>query len=189
MKTSDTNKITICAMCMALCCVLPTVFGRYTIGPWRLGAILSPIHIPVLLCGLLCGGGYGAVCGFLGPILASLIFQAPPTEALPSMIPEVVVYGFVSGLCLRYIRVGCTVADIYIGMIIAMLAGRAVGIVAHIVIAAATTGVYTVTVWLGDYFVKTLPGIVIQLILIPMLVLALQKARVIPARYIKAVQE
>ncbi len=189
MKLSHVKKITVCAMCIALGCVLPFLFGSLMLGTIRLGQVLSPIHIPVLLCGLVCGGFYGAVCGLLSPILGNLIFSAPYAAALPAMIPELIVYGLISGICMGYIRTGHSAADVYISLAAAMLAGRIVGGIVNIVIASATTGVYSFSLWFSSYFVTAFPGIIVHLILIPALLLALQKARVIPSPYQKAVQE
>ncbi len=184
MKLSHVKKLSICAMCVALCCVLPTMFGWLSLGP-----VLSPIHIPVLLCGLICGGFYGSVCGVLGPVMAHLLTQRPPIAALPAMIPELFFYGLAAGLCMRFIRTGHSAADVYISQVIAMVAGRIVGGIANVIVAAATTGVYSFSVWITAYFVNAIPGIILHLILIPILVLTLQKAHVLPPRYTKTAQE
>ncbi len=184
MKTSHIKNITICAMCIALCYVLPVAF--HAIG---LGSMLSPMHIPVLLCGLVCGGFYGAVCGILGPVLSSLLSGMPPMLMLTRMIPELLTYGLIAGICIRYIRVGHSAADVYISLIAAMIAGRIVGGIASVIFFTVTTGAYSFSLWFASYFAEAIPGIVVHLVLVPLLVFGLQQARVIPARYQKAVQE
>lgn len=181
MKTmSPIKRITITAVCIALCYVLPIAF--HSIG---LGSILSPMHIPVLLCGLVCGGGYGALCGILGPVLSSLLSSMPPMLMLTRMIPELAVYGLAGGLAMHYIRTGKATLDVYISLVIAMIAGRIVGGIATAIFFAATSGVYSLSLWLASYFVEALPGIAAHLVLVPLLVLTLAKAKVLPSRYSK----
>ena len=115
-KTS-TKQITLCAVCIALCYVLPIAF--HSVG---LGSILSPMHIPVLLCGLVCGGGYGLICGLVGPLLSHLLSGMPGAMMLPRMIPELCVYGLVAGLALKNIRTGRFTADVYISLVIDYMA-------------------------------------------------------------------
>ena len=74
---SNVKKICICAFCIALCCVLPPAF--HAVG---LGAVFSPMHLPVLLCGLLCGWPYGAFCGVAGPLLSCLTTGMPSAARL-----------------------------------------------------------------------------------------------------------
>lgn len=178
-KRTSVQRITICAACIALCYILPVA-----LHPFSLGTLLSPIHIPVLLCGLVCGGGYGIVCGIAGPVLSSLLSGMPPAAMLVTMIPELAVYGLVAGLAMRLIRTGSGLADIYISLTIAMLLGRIVGGIAK---ALFYTGgeAFGLGIWVTTYFVGTLPGIICHLILIPLLVFTLTKAKVIPARYRK----
>ena len=82
------KKVCIGAVCIALCCVLPGAF--HSIG---MGTAFSPLHIPVLLCGLLCGPVYGILCGIAGPILASIITGMPGPQMLISMVPELMTRG------------------------------------------------------------------------------------------------
>lgn len=177
---SSIKRITITAVCIALCYVLPVAF--HGIG---LGSILSPMHIPVLLCGLICGGGWGALCGILGPILSSLLSSMPPMLMLIRMIPELAIYGLTAGVAMRFIRTGKTALDVYISLSLSMIAGRIAGGIATAIFMAATSGVYSLSLWLASYFVEAVPGIVAHLVLVPLLVLTLTKAKVIPTRYSK----
>ncbi len=179
MKTmTPVKKITLTALCIAFCYVLPIPF-RGT----PLANSLSPMHIPVLLCGLVCGGGWGAVCGILGPCLSSLLSSMPPLTMLVRMVPELAVYGLTAGLAMRYIRTGKTVWDVYISLGCAMLLGRIVGGIATAIFFAVTTQVYSLSLWLTGYFINALPGIAVHLVLVPLLTLSLAKARLLPARY------
>ena len=119
---SSIKKICLCAICTALCYVLPLAFH-----PLVMGTALSPMHIPVLLCGLLCGWPYGAFCGVVGPLLSSLLSGMPPAAMLLYMIPELCVYGLFSGLLLKWFRTGHAYADLYLALVPAMLLGRIAG--------------------------------------------------------------
>ena len=181
MNTATTSRrITLCAACIALCYALPLAF--HSVG---LGSILSPMHIPVLLCGLVCGSGPGFVCGLLGPILSSLLSGMPPMPMLVRMLPELGVYGLVGGLTMMRVRTGTLTADVYVSLIAAMVAGRIAGGIATAIFFAVTSGVYSLGLWFASYFTESVPGIVAHLVLVPVLVLALHKARLIPNRYTK----
>jgi len=182
-KMSSVKKICICAICIALCYVLPIAFHTFGIGN-----AFSPMHIPVMLCGLICGGFYGGFCGVAGPILSSLLSGMPPATALVSMLPELVTYGAVSGILMGRVRSGKLVNDLYVALVSAMVAGRIVGGIARalFVMLVATGDTFGISIWLSSYFVGTIPGIVAQLILLPILVTTLMKAGIIPRRYAKA---
>ena len=179
-RITSVKRITLCALFIALCYVLPIAF--HAVGA---GSILSPMHIPVLMCGLICGSGYGALCGIIGPVLSHLLGGMPPLPMLVRMVPELCVYGLVGGITMKYIRTGRAAADVYISLVITMIAGRIVGGIATAIFYTVTSGVYSIALWATSYFVEGLPGIVAHLILVPVLVLTLQKARLVPARYAK----
>lgn len=178
-QMSKVKQICVCAICIALCYVLPVAF--HAIG---LGGVLSPMHIPVLLCGLVCGGGWGALCGLLGPVLSSLLSGMPPMMMLTRMIPELCIYGLAAGLAMRLVRTGKVAADVYISLAIAMLLGRVAGGIASVIFYTVTTGTYSFAMWATSYFVESVPGIVAHLALVPVLYFVLVGSRVIPARYI-----
>ena len=141
------------------------------------GSVLLPMHIPVLLCGIICGFPYGLACGVLTPLLSSLLTGMPPAAILPSMLCELAVYGAVSSLFMRFVRIKNTHVKVLISLIGAMLAGRVVyGILNALVFRA---GNYSMQIWMTSAFVTALPGVVIQIILIPVLVFAFQKAGLI----------
>lgn len=177
-EISSSKRITLCGACIALCYALP--IALHSIG---LGSILSPMHIPVLLCGLVCGGGYGFICGILGPVLSSLLSGMPPMMMLLRMIPELCVYGLVCGLAMKHIRTGRNYVDVYISLILAMIAGRIVGGIATAIFYTVTSGVYSLALWFASYFAESIPGIAAHLILVPVLVFSLQKSRLVPNRY------
>lgn len=172
----DTRRLVTAAMCAALCVVLPLAFHAIP----NAGPVFCPMHIPVLLCGLLCGAPLGFICGILGPVLSSVITGMPPAAYLPSMVCELAVYGLVSGLMLARLHTGKKWADLYLSLIAAMLAGRIFyGLLNALIFRA---GSYSLQLWLTGAFVTALPGIVIQLLLLPAIVAALQRAQLAPAR-------
>lgn len=177
---STVKRICISAACIALCCVLPGAF--HSVG---LGTAFSPLHIPVLLCGIVCGPVYGLLCGIAGPVLSSVITSMPGAQMLVSMVPELVTYGLITGLGMKLVHTGKVHADLYLSLGIAMVAGRIVGGIAKALFYMGSGEAFTLAIWASSYFVSTLPGIICHLILIPLLVLTLTKARVIPARYSK----
>lgn len=144
------------------------------------GRVFLPMHIPILLCGLICGFPYGLACGIVTPLLSSLLTGMPPTAMLPGMLCELAVYGLVASLLMRLIRTENLYVRVYTALIGAMLAGRAVSGILNALIFSA--GKYSMEIWLGSAFVTALPGIAIQLVLIPVIVFALQKAKLIDLR-------
>ncbi|HWQ58679.1 MAG TPA: ECF transporter S component [Clostridia bacterium] len=171
------KRLIVASLFLALCVVLPLLLHSIP----NSGSILLPMHIPVLLCGLICGWPFGLACGALAPVLSSLITGMPPMAYLPSMLFELAAYGLVSGLMMKFIRTGKTLWDVVISLVTAMFAGRVVFGALNALIFSA--GEYSFAVWLGGAFVTALPGIAIQIVLIPILVFALERAKLIPRRY------
>jgi thiamine transporter ThiT len=170
---TKTKNLTISAMFVALCIVLPMAFHSVA----NAGQVFLPMHIPVLLCGMICGWPYGLACGVLGPLLSSLMTGMPPMAILPGMMFELAAYGFVTGLLSRKINTGNKILDLYIPLVCAMLLGRLLlGILNALIFRA---GSYTLDIWLTAAFVTSLPGIIIQLIIVPAIVFMLRKARLI----------
>ena len=176
MMLSPIKRLTLSALCIALCVVLPMAFHVIP----NAGSVMLPMHIPVLLCGLVCGWQYGLLCGLLGPLVSSVLTGMPPAAILPGMMVECGMYGCVGGLMMERIRTGSLYADLYISLPVAMLAGRILSGIAKALILAPGT---SFTAWATASFVTALPGISIQLILIPSLIVALTRAGLIPSRY------
>ena len=176
MNLSRIKCLTITALCVALCVVLPMAFHMIP----NAGSVMLPMHIPVLLCGLVCGWQYGLLCGVLGPLVSSILTGMPPAAVLPGMMVECGVYGLIGGLLMTWIHTGGLYRDLYICLPIAMLAGR---VISGIVKALILTPGLSLTAWATASFVTALPGISIQLILLPTLIVALTRAGLIPGRY------
>ena len=169
------KRMVMTAICAAMCVVLPIAFHAIP----NAGSVLLPMHIPVLLCGLVCGWPWGFICGLLGPFLSSFTGM-PPMSVLPSMMVECGVYGLASGAMMRLLRTGKPTADLYISMITAMVLGRVVAGFAKALIFAPGTPAFA---WVTTSLITGIPGIVIQLIVMPILVVSLTKAKLIPNRY------
>lgn len=170
---TNTKPMVLAALCTALGVVLPVAMHAVP----NAGSVLLPMHIPVLLCGLVAGPVYGFGCGLLAPLLSSLITGMPPAAMLPAMLCELAAYGFAAGLLSRTVRTGKRALDLYLQLIGAMLLGRAVyGVMNALVFSA---GSYSFTAFVTAAFVTALPGIVVQLVLLPAVVVLLEKARLV----------
>ena len=177
-KLSSVKQVTITALCIAMCYVLPVAF--HATG---LGSSFSPMHIPVLLCGIVCGSGWGILCGIAGPVLSSVLSGMPGMTQLIYFIPELMVYGFVTGLMMKLVHTQKLAADLYASLIAAMLVGRVVGGFAKALFYLGSGQAFTLSAIAAGYFVTCLPGIICHLIVIPVLVTTLMKAKLIPSRY------
>ena len=170
------NKWVITAVCIALCIVLPLALH----GIPNAGILFSPMHIPVLLCGLVCGWQYGLLCGITAPLLSALITSMPAMVNLPFMMLELAVYGMIIDLVMKSLHNNHKLLNLYTALLVTMLLGRiAAGIARALVF---TDGSYSLSVWATAYFVTCLPGIIIQLILIPVLYIALERSGLIPTK-------
>ena len=166
------KKLVYSAMCLALCLVLPFLTGQIP----EVGAMLLPMHLPVLLCGFLCGGGWGALVGFTAPLLRHLIFSMPPMPGCISMAFELAAYGLLVGLL--YKRLGKSMKSLYISLLSAMVLGRLVWGAAQMLIMGLNGGSFPLSAFVAGAVTSAIPGIVLQLVLVPLLVRALEKARV-----------
>ena len=178
-KMTTVKKSIITAVCIALCYVIPLMFH----GIQNAGSIFCPMHIPVFICGLICGWPYGLLCGIAGPMLSSALTAMPPVAILPSMMVELAVYGAAAGLMMKLVHTKSTYADLYISLITAIVCGRVLAGVAKALIFAR--GSYSMAAWVAANVVTSWPGTVIQLVFIPSIVFALMKANLIPQRYPK----
>ena len=168
-QMNKTRTLVFAALCCALGVVLPVAFHGIPGG----GLVFVPMHLPVLLCGLLCGPVWGLACGVTAPAVSCLATGMPPAAKLPIMLCELATYGAVSGLLIRRVHIRSRAGGLYLSLAAAMLAGRVVsGLAGGLVFGAGTT----LRSWVTASFVTALPGIAIQLVLLPVLVLTLQKA-------------
>lgn len=179
------RKLVLSAMFMAIGLVLPFITGQIQ----QVGNMLLPMHIPVLLCGLICGWQYGAVVGFILPLLRYVLFGMPPIFPTGvSMTFELAAYGAVIGLIMQQLSKKNTagngkkyVLNLYLALIGAMLAGRIVWGLVRFILARATMQPFTLEMFMAGAFLTAIPGIIVQLILIPGIMAALKRAGVLNA--------
>ncbi len=160
------------AVCLALCLLLPFLTGE--IPQW--GNMLSPMHIPVLLCGLLCGWPYALAVGLIAPPLRYALFGMPPIMPTGlAMMVELGVYGLAASLLRRALPK--KPAFLYVALVLSMLLGRVAWGAARLVLAGLSNGVFTFAQFLAGAFTSAVPGIACHILIIPPLAMALEKSR------------
>lgn len=170
-----TYKLVLTALFLALCLVLPFVTG----GIPTIGNMLLPMHIPVLLCGLLCGWQYGLVIGFVAPLLRSVLFAMPPIYPVAlAMAFELAAYGLIIGLVYTALHKR-GLAALYGSLLVAMVGGRLVWGVAEVVLLGMAGNAFTLQAFLSGALLTAVPGIVLQLVLIPAVMVALDRTGVV----------
>lgn len=170
-----TYKLVLTALFLALCLVLPFVTG----GIPTIGNMLLPMHIPVLLCGLLCGWQYGLVIGFVAPLLRSVLFGMPPIYPVAlAMAFELAAYGLIIGLVYTALHKR-GLAGLYGSLLVAMVGGRLVWGVAEVVLLGMAGNAFTLQAFLSGALLTAVPGIVLQLVLIPAVMVALDRTGVV----------
>lgn len=165
--------LTYAAICLALCLVLPFLTGQIP----QIGSALCPMHLPVLLAGFICGPWWAAAVGLVAPLLRHLIFGMPPILTAIAMAFELLTYGIVSGLLYRLLPK--KTGYIYLSLIGAMIVGRVVWGVVQVIILGLSGSPFTWAAFWAGAIANAIPGIIVQLVLIPLLVMALKKARII----------
>lgn len=172
--SSKNNKLirtVLAAMFLALALVLPLLTGQLQ----QLGNALCPMHIPVLLCGFICGPWYGLVIGFVAPLLRFLIFSMPPVVPTGiSMSFELASYGFAAGILYKYLPK--KKPYIYVSLIGAMLTGRVIWGAARAVLYGLGKAEFGFAAFIAGAFTNAVPGIIIQILLIPLLIMTVEKA-------------
>ena len=165
------RKLICAALCLALCMVLPLLIGQIP----EIGKRLSPMHIPVFICGFVCGWPWGLAVGALAPLLRSVMFGMPAMgpDAF-SMAFELAAYGAVSGILYRILP--RKPWSVYLTLVIAMIAGRLVWGAAKWAMLGPS---FTLRLFLAGAVVNAIPGILLHIILIPPIILALNKAGLI----------
>ena len=163
--------LTLSAMFIAIGLVLPFVTGQIP----QLGKMLLPMHIPVFLCGLICGWQYGFSVGLILPLMRSFIFGMPVMfPSAVAMAVELAVYGLVAGYLYNHSRWKCIIS-LYRSMLIAMVAGRAVLGITMIALMGIKGGAFTLEAFFAGAFLNAFPGIILQLIFIPAVMIVLNR--------------
>ena len=169
----STKKLTLSAVFLTLGLILPFFTGQIQ----EIGNKLLPMHLPVMLCGMICGWKYGLLIGFLTPLLRSFLFSMPIFSNAVGMAFELATYGAIIGIL--YIGLRHMKLRVYISLVIAMISGRIVWGVASVIIHGIVHSAFTWQMFLGGALLNAIPGIIIQLLLIPILMLAFEKSGVL----------
>ncbi len=174
-KNKNLLNLVLSAMFLALGLVLPFLTGQIK----EIGNMLLPMHIPVMLCGLVCGWQYGLIVGAITPVLRSALFGMPLMfPSAISMAFELATYGFVIGFLFKNAKWKC-IKSLYRCLVISMISGRVVwGIVQCFLLGIGENG-FTLTAFLSGSLLKAIPGIILQLVLIPAIMLVLGKTHLV----------
>ncbi len=167
------KKLVYSAMFLAMALLLPFLTAQMQ----SFGAMLCPMHIPVLLCGFICGGPYGAAVGAIAPIMRNALFGMPLFWSAIPMAFELAAYGLCAGLLYKMLPKKAVFT--YITLLCSMLAGRLVwGVVSFLLAGLRHTSFSFAAFWLAA-FAQSVPGIILQIILVPIIVLALKRAKLL----------
>lgn len=169
------KNLVLAAMFMALGLVLPFFTGQIP----QIGNMLLPMHLPVLLCGLICGWQYGGIVGFALPLFRYALFGTPPMPMGIAMAFEMAAYGAVVGFLYARSRWQCVIA-LYRCLIIAMAAGRVVWAAARIVLTGVASVPFTWELFLSGALLTAIPGIILQLVAIPAIMVAMDRTGLVP---------
>jgi len=184
-KKKPVLNLTLSAMFMAIGLMLPFLTGQIP----QIGNMLLPMHIPVLLCGLICGWQYGLAVGFVLPPLRYVLFGMPvlfPTGI--AMAFELATYGLVVGLAYSRSRWKCVIS-LYRCLILAMLSGRIVWGIVQVLLLGLSGNSFSWQMFMAGAFLNAIPGIVLQLVLIPAIMVALNRTGLVRfTRRAKAIQ-
>lgn len=177
-KEFTVKNLVLGALFLALTLVLPFLTGQIP----EIGSMLCPMHLPVLLAGFICGAPVAAAIGFISPLLRFLMFGMPPIYPVGVSIAfEMLTYGLVSGLLYRQVFRKQNLAALYASLLSAMVAGRIVWGIVRLILAgiAGDAGAFTFAAFISGAVTTAIPGIIVQLILVPAIVTALQKAKLL----------
>lgn len=163
------RRIAYSSLFLALTILLPIVFHQFGIA----GRVFLPMHLPVLICGFIAGPMAGVVIGLLAPFLSHLLTSMPPTYAVPLMTMELPLYGLVAGLAYNKLKL-----NIYLALIAAMIIGRLAFALGLLILGRFIELPYGPLEFFaaGGAVITGIPGIIIQIIIIPPIVAALKRA-------------
>ena len=167
---NNTKKITLAALFLAMGLLLPFITGQIP----QIGKMLSPMHIPILLCGFFCGWKAAGVVGFICPLMRSVLFGMPVLfPSAVGMAFELMTYGILAGILSKKFGKD-KLWKIYLALIIAMLGGRIVWGIAQVILLGLSGSAFTFQAFIAGAFVNAVPGIILHLILIPIIVKAIK---------------
>ena len=175
MKNKELIRLVLGAMFLCLGLLLPFLTGQIP----QVGKMLLPMHIPVILCGFICGWRYGACVGFIAPILRGVIFTNPvffPTGLI--MAFELAAYGFFAGFVFNLFKKR-NMGKVYISLILSMLAGRIVKCIVQFIVLGFTDEGFVFGAYIAGAFTNAIPGMILQIIIIPLVMLTLHKTHIV----------
>lgn len=174
-KNDNIRQLVFSAMCLAMCIMLPFLTAQLP----QVGKLMSPMHLPVLLCGMICSWYWGAAIGFAAPILRCLMFGMPMMVNAIPMAFELCVYGACAGIL--YAILPKKVPYIYVSLAGAMIAGRIVWIIATFIciVIGFSSRELSFSAFLITAFGETWVGIIIQFLIIPPVVMAMRRVRLV----------
>ena len=176
-KNNQLLKLVLAALFLALGFVLPFLTGQVK----EIGSMLCPMHLPVLLCGFICGPVWGLAIGFIVPLLRSLTLGMPPLfPTAVCMAFELAVYGAIAGLMHKILP--RKKPYIYVSLLTAMIVGRLVWGAAMFIFIGLNGGNFTFAAFIAGAFTNAIPGIIVQIVLIPILVMILDNPKVLNLR-------
>lgn len=163
---TKTKKLVFSSIMIALGVILPLFTSQIK----EIGDSLLPLHLPVMLCGILCGWAYGATIGFCLPFLRSLIFSMPPIYPNAVwMACELATYGLVIGLLYNR-KTQKSIGWLYFSLITSMFCGRIIWGIVKLILLSVKGNAFTLSAFISGGFIDAIPGIVLQLILIPAII-------------------
>ena len=169
-KSNNLLKMIFAALFLALAYVMPFLTGQIP----KLGSMLCPMHIPILLCGFICGWQWGLVIGLIAPLMRSLTLGMPPLFPVAvCMAAELAAYGAFSGLMHRVLPK--KKPYIYCSLLLAMVVGRLIWGAAMFACMGMNGGSFTLSAFLSGAVINAVPGIIVQIVLVPILVMLLER--------------
>ncbi len=152
---------------------VPWVFHQFHLA----GPTFLPMHIFVLIAGLLFGWRTGLVVGLLTPLVSHFISGMPVLNVLPQIVIELSAYGFIAGM----LRQKYNLRTIW-SLLVAIVGGRIALLLAILVIYLVTGQTYSPLGIEANPFAafwsvikQGWPGILLQLISMPIIVWLVEK--------------
>jgi hypothetical protein len=114
------------------------------------------------------------------PIIRSLLFTMPPMfPTAVAMAFELLTYGLITGLIYLLFK-RKNILSVYVSLVAGMLAGRLLWGVAQYILLSSSGKEFTFAAFIAGAFTNAVPGIIVQLVLIPLIMFALDKAKLLP---------
>ncbi len=175
MKNESIKKLTLSAMFLSLGVVLPMLTGQIQ----QIGSMLLPMHIPIFLCALICGYKYGIATALILPLLRSFVFGVP--NLYPEAIAiafEMAAYALVAGLMYENSKWQC-IRSLYRALGISMISGRIARTIVQLFLLGATGKPFVFGLYFTSVIVRGIPGVILQLILIPAIMILCHKTKLV----------